>query len=82
VKVELDEQQVASPHDPVSLLEIDRLLTRMAIMDARKADVLVLHYFGGLTYEEISSALDISAATVDRDMRLGKAWLHHELDNS
>lgn len=79
VKVELDEQQVASKLDPIGLLEIDRLLNRMAELDARKADVLVLHYFGGLTYEEISASLDISAATVDRDMRLGKAWLHHEL---
>jgi RNA polymerase sigma factor (TIGR02999 family) len=82
VKVELDEQQVASDMDPLSLLEIDRLLDRMAELDARKADVLVLHYFGGLTYDEIGAALAISAATVDRDMRLGKAWLHHELSAS
>ncbi len=80
-KVELDEQKVAADQDPMDVLELDRLLTRMAELDERKADVLVLHYFGGLTYEEISASLEISAATVDRDLRLGKAWLHHELAN-
>ncbi|ANO53205.1 ECF-type sigma factor [Woeseia oceani] len=82
LKVELSEEHGASQRDSLDILEVDRLLNRMAELDARKADVLALHYFGGLTYDEISASLDISAATVDRDLRLGKAWLHHELENS
>ena len=65
--------------DAADLLDIDEALQRLAAVDARKADALVLHYFGGLTHAEIAQALEISAATVDRDLRLGKAWLKHEI---
>lgn len=61
------------------LLELNDALERLNKQDQRKAQVLELHYFGGLTYEEISETLSISAATVDRDLRMGKAWLAREL---
>jgi DNA-directed RNA polymerase specialized sigma24 family protein len=38
-----------------------------------------LHYFGGLTYDETAAALNVSAATVDRELRMAKAWLYREL---
>ena len=41
----------------------------------------MLHFFGGMTYEETAEALDVSPATVDRDLRLAKAWLANELKN-
>jgi len=65
---------------PADLLDIDAALKRLAEIDARKCDVVVLHYFGGMTYDEIAEALDISSATVHRDLRLGKAWLVNELE--
>ena len=61
--------------------DLDDAIERLSQLDSRKGDVLVLHYFGGMTYDEIASALDVSAATVDRDLRLAKAWLAHELRN-
>lgn len=61
------------------LLEIDEALIKLAGFDERKSDILVLHFFGGMTYEETAAALGISAATVDRDLRLAKAWLAHEI---
>ncbi|MDJ0940679.1 MAG: ECF-type sigma factor [Woeseiaceae bacterium] len=63
----------------VDIIELDDALERLAQLDARKSDVLVLHYFGGMSYDETAQALDISAATVDRDLRLAKAWLAKEL---
>ncbi len=63
----------------IDILELDDALERLAKLDPRKSDALVLHYFGGMTYEETAMALDISAATVDRDLRLAKAWLANEL---
>jgi RNA polymerase sigma factor (sigma-70 family) len=48
-------------------------------LDERKGRVVELHYFGGLTYDEIADALGVSPATVDRDLRLAKAWLFNEL---
>jgi RNA polymerase sigma factor (TIGR02999 family) len=64
---------------PADLLDINEALERLARIDARKCEVIVLHYFGGMTYEEMAEALDVSSATVHRDLRLAKAWLHNEL---
>lgn len=64
---------------PIDIVELDEALERLAQIDARKSDALVLHYFGGMSYEETAQALDISSATVDRDLRLAKAWLANEL---
>jgi len=61
------------------IVDIDDALTKLAEVDARKSDILVLHFFGGMTYDETAEALNISAATVDRDLRLAKAWLANEL---
>ena len=62
-----------------SMLELDQALTKLAAIDERKAQALELHYFGGLTYDELAEALDIGLSTVDRDMRFAKAWLKKEL---
>lgn len=61
------------------IVDVDDALTKLAEIDARKSDVLVLHFFGGMTFDETAEALNISAATVDRDLRLAKAWLANEL---
>ncbi len=74
----LHEDRVSTAAE-IDIVELDDALERLAEFDARKSDVLVLHYFGGMSYEETGQALDISAATVDRDLRLAKAWLANEL---
>ncbi len=63
------------------LLLLDEALDRLSRFDALKSDIVVLHYFGGLTYDETGAALDISAATVHRQLRIAKAWLLHELQD-
>lgn len=78
--VTLHEDQLPGQSD-VDILELDSALEKLAAMDERKSDLLVLHYFGGLTYEEAAEALDVSPATVDRDLRFAKAWLANELSN-
>ena len=67
--------------DPKSadLVDLDRALDELASQDERKARVVELHYFGGLSFEEIGRALEVSNATVDRDMRMARAWLHAAL---
>lgn len=77
-KLTLDEERVAG-HSAIGIVELDDALQRLAAIDERKCDALVLHYFGGLSYRETAEALDISDATVHRDLRLGKAWLANEL---
>ena len=76
--VTLQEERV-SESTSVDIVELDDALEKLAALDARKSDILVLHYFGGMTYDETAEALNISAATVDRDLRLAKAWLSNEL---
>jgi RNA polymerase sigma factor (TIGR02999 family) len=59
----------------IDVLEIDDALERLAGHNPRLAEIVELHYFGGLTYQELSETLKISEATVDRDLRLAKAWI-------
>ncbi|MEJ2086009.1 MAG: sigma-70 family RNA polymerase sigma factor [Acidobacteriota bacterium] len=61
------------------IIDLDRALDRLAAIDARKAQVVELHFFAGLTFDETGKALEISRATVDRDMRMARAWLLAEL---
>lgn len=59
----------------IDVLEIDDALERLAKRDTRLAQIVELHYFAGLTYGETALALDISEATVHRDLRIAKAWI-------
>lgn len=78
-KVPLDEALVIGPEAEAIVLELDQALSRLAQHDARKSEIVELIYFGGLTYEETSAALNLSAATIDRELRMAKAWLYREL---
>jgi RNA polymerase sigma factor (sigma-70 family) len=61
---------------------VDEALDRLSAMDPRKAELIDLLYFGGLTYDEAAQALDISAATVHRELRVAKSWLYQELSGA
>jgi RNA polymerase sigma factor (TIGR02999 family) len=78
-KLTFDEAVLVSPETPSSILDLDEALSRLAVLDKRKAEVIELLFFGGLTYDEVAAALDISPATVHRELRMAKAWLHKEL---
>jgi len=78
VKVPLVDDQVAEAQG-ADLLDLDEALERLAAFDERKARVIELHYFGGLNYDETATVLEISAATVHRDLRMARAWLAREL---
>lgn len=62
------------------LLALDLTLHELEAVDPRKSRVLELRYFGGLTIDETAEALDISRATVERDLRSAKAWVISRLD--
>jgi len=61
---------------------LDEALERLATHDRRKSEVVELLFFGGLTYGETAAALNISPATVHRELALAKAWLYRELARS
>jgi RNA polymerase sigma factor (TIGR02999 family) len=70
-----------SPGSGEEVLELDEALTRLSALDERKGRAVELFYFGGLSYDEVAEALDISPATVHRDLRMARAWLRKELDD-
>lgn len=77
--ITLDEALAAGPERPDELLALDEALLRLSALDERKARTVELHYFGGLTYDETAAVLGISPATVDRELRMARAWLYREL---
>lgn len=79
VKLALGEAAQASDTRPEAFLDLDRALTRLEEQDARKARVIEMRFFGGLTAEESAKLLDVSVETIRRDLRLGQAWLQREL---
>lgn len=59
----------------IDLLDLDRALSELATLDLRKARAIELSYFGGLADAELAQALEVSEATVKRDLRTARAWL-------
>lgn len=64
---------------PLSILALDETLQRLAALDARKAQVVEMRCFGGLTMAEVATALDVSLRTVEADWYFARAWLKAEL---
>lgn len=77
--VEFDEAVMIGPQVGAGIIELDLALRRLAEQDARKSELIELLCFGGLTYDETAAALKISPATVHRELKLAKAFLHREL---
>jgi RNA polymerase sigma-70 factor, ECF subfamily len=77
--VPLDEAMVLVPERSAELLELDEALKRLAIHDSRKARVVELRFFGGLSNEEIGEVLGVSANTAIRDWDYAKAWLTRDM---
>jgi RNA polymerase sigma factor (TIGR02999 family) len=79
-KISLDDAPpVFSLDQEQSVLSLDAALTRLSSIDERKAQVLEMRAFGGMTVEDTAIALGVSKPTVKRDMRLAQAWLRREL---
>lgn len=70
------------PLSPEDLLSLDEALSALAAIDAGQARIVELRYFGGLTIEEAAEAMNISPATLKREWRLARAWLHRRLTGS
>jgi RNA polymerase sigma-70 factor (ECF subfamily) len=75
----LDEASAYVEGRPEDLLELDRALSKLAALDERKARIVELRYFGGLTPPETADVLGISISSVSRDLRSAEAWLRREL---
>jgi RNA polymerase sigma factor (TIGR02999 family) len=80
VVVSLEETMAFAPgRNAPDIMDVDAALNRLSRIDERKAQVIELRYFGGMTREEVASAAGLTVATVKRDLRLAEAWLRREL---
>jgi len=78
-RVSLDEAMVIDAGPDEDLVALDEGLEALAQFDGRKAQVVEMRFFGGLTEAEIAAALDVSSETVRRDWRLARSWLRRKL---
>ncbi len=77
--VTLNEELIPSPQEGHDLVALDSALSSLAEMDARKARVVELRFFGGLSVEETATVLKVSPDTVVRDWRYAKTWLGRQM---
>jgi len=79
VRVAFDEALAVTSEPGEDLVALDDALKALATLDERKAQVIELRFFGGLSVEETAAVLKVSVDTVMRDWKLAKAWLQREL---
>jgi RNA polymerase sigma factor (TIGR02999 family) len=77
--VDLDAMPASGTDRAAEICALDDALSDLAALDPRRAQVVELRFFGGLSVEETAEALSISAQTVMRDWKLARAWLAREL---
>lgn len=65
--------------ESLDLLALDEALSRLEVYDARKAQIVSLRYFGGLTIEEVAGAMNLSPATVKNEWTFARAWLKRQM---
>jgi len=79
--VDLEQANVTPEKQAADLVALDDALTDLAAIDRRKASVVEMRYFGGMSVEETAEALGVSPVTVMRDWSTAKAWLLRELSS-
>ncbi|HEV3468898.1 MAG TPA: sigma-70 family RNA polymerase sigma factor [Pyrinomonadaceae bacterium] len=82
VHVPLEEAAVLAEGKAAEILALDEALRALAELDPRRARVVELRYFGGLSNEEIAEVLKVSTNTVTRDWNMARAWLYNELSGT
>jgi RNA polymerase sigma factor (TIGR02999 family) len=80
-RVGLDDDQIEAPSRGIDLIALDEALGRLAVHDSRKAELVKLRYFAGLTLRQAADALRISESTADADWAYAKSWLRVHIDD-
>jgi RNA polymerase sigma-70 factor (ECF subfamily) len=81
-RVSLEDAADVSNERAADLVALDEALHALAEIDPRKAQLVELRYFGGLTIEETADVLGVSTPTVERDWRTARIWLHREISKA
>ena len=78
-EVPLEDAIAFAPEKSTTILALDEALKELAKNDTRKAEIIELKYFGGLSGEEIAQVLEVSVSTISRESRMAEAWLQRYL---
>ena len=80
--ISLEDTATLSPQKKkdIDVVALDDALNALAQVDARKAQVVELRFFGGLNFDDTAEVLKVSAVTVARDWTTARAWLHREMN--
>jgi RNA polymerase sigma factor (TIGR02999 family) len=82
VRIALDDDMDIPDIKELNLLEVDESLHKLERLDEQQAKIVEMRFFGGLTIDEIGTALGISPTTVKREWAIAKRWLQRELSRS
>ncbi|MBO0697852.1 MAG: sigma-70 family RNA polymerase sigma factor [Zavarzinella sp.] len=80
-RIEFEERNLAAESPDNDLLAIDEALTRLAELDPKRAELVKLRFFAGLTMPEAAAALGISLATAERQWAFARTWLYAQLSD-
>jgi len=80
-RVGLDDDQIEAPSRSIDLIALDEALSRLAVHDSRKAELVKLRFFAGLTIRQAADALRISESTADADWAYAKSWLRVQMND-
>lgn len=79
IKVTLNEDVVSGRGRDTVFLDLEEALQQFSDIDPRKAELIELQYFGGLSFEEMQEVTGLSSSTIDRELRVARAWLKDRL---
>lgn len=79
IRVPLDDVDLAAVEPDADLVALDGALERLALEDPRKARVVELRFFGGLSMDEVAETIGVSLRTVHHDWAFARAWLYRAL---
>ena len=78
-RVELTDNIEFNPDRPEQFLALEDALAALERLDPRQSKIVELHFFGGLTFEEIGEVVKANTRTVQRDWSIARLWLHQQL---
>ena len=81
-RVPLEDHVASVPPPDTEVLMLDQALSALAVIDARQAQIVELRYFGGLSEQDVATALSLSRSTVTREWRTARAWLYRWMTGS
>ena len=79
IRVSLADAEAFAKNQELDVVALNEALEKLERIDEQQSKIVELRFFSGLTVEETAAVLNISPATVKRDWRMAKAWLHREI---